>query len=377
MIFKRTTPYSVEPTPNPGPDLDPRILEQATQSFKHTILFNELSPNTRIPDATQPLKRAPLFFEPILSPGPVLDNTTIEKATQSIEHTLFGIEPTLDSSLRSDTDTLEEITEFFERTPSLVEPTPDPSHVSDATTLEEATHSLKESAWKFQSLSSALDRSSSPTTPESRFRCASFDTLFSAILYKFLDGSIKQIRDGDRITDDDLATICAAIASSPLDSQVLIYAALRTIPASIKEAFGCAPWSWEAVRYEDTSQTDVSPATGVYAYHLTNINDGEEQDLYVGQTTRSFAMRWDEHDRYRRDTKSPKIPLWIFYARLKDIPPKDTHIFILADIGIFQGHTQAHKTIATLLEAAFVVFFDSYDYGSAMNFTGITPFPRL
>ena len=160
---------------------------------------------------------------------------------------------------------------------------------------------------------------------------------------------------------DALASICAAIANSPVHRSALVQVALESIPFSVKEAFGRPPWSWEAAKYrEETSPVTLNAATGVYAYHLTKINNEEgEQNFYVGQTTKNFADRWATHARLRKAEKRPKRYSSKFYGNLKLTRPKNIRIFILADISVFQEDVLAHKVMARILEAGFCVFFDS------------------
>lgn len=196
--------------------------------------------------------------------------------------------------------------------------------------------------------------------PQIRSCSDHFDFLFSAILYKFLDGATRQVQDGGRAMDESLASICAAIASSLVDRCALVQVALESIPFHIKEAFGSSPWSWQAVRYvEETTHRNYDSATGVYAYHLTKINNGGEQNFYVGQTTKSFASRWAAHARHRKATKRPKKYSATFYGNLKLTKPKNINIFVLADISVFQEDVLAHKAMAMILEAGFCVFFNS------------------
>jgi hypothetical protein len=160
--------------------------------------------------------------------------------------------------------------------------------------------------------------------------------------------------------DEAIASVCAAIACSPADRSTLVQVALESIPFSIKEAFGKAPWSWETVNYiEKTTPMILHSATGVYAYHLTKINKEDRQNFYVGQTTNSFARRLAAHDGRRKAERRPKIYSSKFYGNLKLTKPKDIHIFILADISVVQEDVLAHKVMAIILEAGFCVFFDS------------------
>lgn len=197
-------------------------------------------------------------------------------------------------------------------------------------------------------------------TPEIRARSAHFDVLFSTILYGFLDGATKQVQDRGRAMDDAQASICAAIARSPIDRSALISVALESIPFPIKEAFGCPSWSWQAVSYSETTiPTTLSSGTGVYAYYLTKINQEEKQDIYIGQTTSNFASRFATHARRRKAEKRPKKYSSKLYGNLKLTRPKNIKILILADISIFQEDVLAHKMMARILEACFCVFFDS------------------
>lgn len=197
--------------------------------------------------------------------------------------------------------------------------------------------------------------------PQIQSRSAHFDLLFSAILYNFLDGATKQVQDGGSAMDEALASIYAAIACSPADSCALVQVALETIPLPVKEAFGVPPWSWQVVRYiEGTRLMAFDSATGVYAYHLTKINKTDNQNFYVGQTTKNFASRWAAHARHRTATKRPKKYSSTFYGNLKLTRPKDTNVFILADTSVFQEEVLAHKAIARILEAGFCVFFNSF-----------------
>ena len=197
-------------------------------------------------------------------------------------------------------------------------------------------------------------------TPQSGSRVAHFDFLFSAILNNFLDGATRQIQGKSRAMSKEMASICANIACSPADCCALIKVALKSIPFSIKEAFGRPPWSWQLVgNMKDATHKTLGLATGVYAYHLTNINSQDEQNFYVGQTTRSFASRWAEHARHRKAAKRAEESSSNFYTNLKMTRTKDINIFILADISNFQEDVVAHKVMAGILEAGFCVFFDS------------------
>lgn len=119
-------------------------------------------------------------------------------------------------------------------------------------------------------------------SPQTRSRIANFDVLFSAILKKFLNGAKKQIQGGSQPRSESMASICAAIACSPADRGALIQVALKSIPFSVKEAFGRPPWSWQLVgNIKDATLRNLDSATGVYAYHLSNINKKDEQVLYV------------------------------------------------------------------------------------------------
>lgn len=197
-------------------------------------------------------------------------------------------------------------------------------------------------------------------TPEIRARSAHFDVLFSTILYGFLDGATKQVQDRGRTMDEAQASIYAAIARSPTDRSALVHVALETIPFSIKEAFGCPSWSWQAVNYGGkTTPTTLSSATGVYAYHLTKINQEDKQEFYIGQTTNNCASRFATHARRRKAEKRPKKYSSKFHGNLKLTRPKNINILVLADISVFQEDVLAHKMMARILEACFCVFFDS------------------
>ena len=197
-------------------------------------------------------------------------------------------------------------------------------------------------------------------TPQIRSRAANFDYLFSAILNSFLDGALEQLRGKSRILSEELAPILAAIACSPADSCALMNVALKSIPFAVEEAFGRPPWSWQDVaNKKDIAQTYLETATGVYAYHVTNINKGTEQIFYVGQTIKNFAKRWAEHARRRKATKRPKLFSSKFYGKLKLTRPRDIHIFVLADVSVFQEDVAVHQVMATVLEAGFCVFFAS------------------
>ena len=196
--------------------------------------------------------------------------------------------------------------------------------------------------------------------PQSASRVAHFDFLFSTILNNFLDGATRQIQDKSQPPSAELVSICADVACSPADSCALIQLALKSIPLSVKEAFGRPPWLWQLVEnIKEATQKTLGSATGVYAYYLTNINGQEEQNLYVGQTTRSFASRWAEHARCRKATERPDEFSSMFYQNLKMTRPENINIFILADIGKFQEDVVLHKVMAGILEAGFCVFFDS------------------
>ena len=47
------------------------------------------------------------------------------------------------------------------------------------------------------------------------------------------------------------------------------------------------------------------------------------------------------------------------YENFKLTRPKNTAIFVLADISIFKDDISAHKFLARILEASFCVFFNS------------------
>ena len=196
--------------------------------------------------------------------------------------------------------------------------------------------------------------------PQYGSRVAQFDFLFSTILNNFLDGATRQIQDESQAPSAELVSVCADVACSPADSCALIQLALKSIPFSVKEAFGRPPWSWQLVEnIKEVKQTTLGSATGVYAYHLTNINKEDEQNIYVGQTTRSFASRWAEHARCRKATERPEKFPSTFYQKLKMTTPEDMNIFVLADISNFQEDVVIHKLMAGILEAGFCVFFDS------------------
>ena len=220
---------------------------------------------------------------------------------------------------------------------------------------------MRESLWRCKGNTSKANSPPASLTPQARSRSAHFDFLFSAILSNFLDGATKQVQDGGgQAMCKALASICAAIARSPTERSTLIQVALESIPFSIKEAFGSPPWSWQAVGYvKETTETSLESASGVYAYHLTKINRGDEQNFYVGQTTKNFANRFWDHARCRKAHKRPKHFSSTFYGNLKLTRPRDINIFILADISVLQEDVLAHKVMATILEAGFCVFFDT------------------
>ena len=231
----------------------------------------------------------------------------------------------------------------------------------DAKAVDDAIESMRNCLWRCKDNPSVTNIPTASVTPQISSRSAHFDFLFSAILYNFLDGATKQVQDGGQVMCDALAVICAAIACSPLDKSALVRVALASIPSSVKVAFGHPPWSWQAVKYvEETSPIKANAATGVYTYHLTKINNKEdEQNLYVGQTTKNFANRWAAHARRRKAEKRPKIYSSKFYGNLKLTRPKNINILILADISVFQEDVLAHKVLAIILEAGFCVFFNS------------------
>lgn len=177
---------------------------------------------------------------------------------------------------------------------------------------------MRQSLWRCKGHPPITNSLPASLMPQASSRSAHFNFLFSAILYSFLDGATTQVQDGGRAMYGALASICAAIARSPTDRSNLIQVALESIPFSIKEAFGSPPWSWRAVRYiNETTQTNITSATGVYANHLTKINKGDEQNFYVGQTTKSFANIFYDHARRRKAQKRNKKFSSAFYGNLK------------------------------------------------------------
>ena len=229
--------------------------------------------------------------------------------------------------------------------------------------MEEAIQSMRESLWRCKGNPSIANSQPAALTPQARCRSAHFDFLFSTILDNFLDGATKQVQDGGRAMCEALASICAAIARSPIERSNLRQVALESIPFPIKEAFGSPPWSWQAVGYMDylkeTTETSLNSVTGVYAYHLTKINKRDEQNFYVGQTTKNFVDRFWDHARHRKAHKRPKNFSSKLYGNLKLTRPRDINIYILADISVLQEDILAHKVMATILEAGFCVFFDT------------------
>ena len=143
---------------------------------------------------------------------------------------------------------------------------------------------MRQLFWRYEDNPSIKNTEPASVPPQTMSRSADFDLLFSTILCNFLDGAAKQVQGGGRAMDEALASICAAFARSPADRSALIKIALESIPFSVKEAFGRPPWSWQAVRYiGETTPTTLNSATGVYAYHLTKINNKEgEENFYVG-----------------------------------------------------------------------------------------------
>ena len=209
---------------------------------------------------------------------------------------------------------------------------------------------------------------------QSGSRVAHFDFLFSTILNNFLDGATRQIQDGSQAMCEEMASICADIACSPADSCALIQVALKSIPFSVKEAFGRPPWSWQLDgNIKEATQTTLDSATGVYAYHLTNINKQDEQNFYVGHTTKSFASRWAEHARLRKATERPNKSSSMFYRNLKMTRPEDIKIFILADTSNLQEDVVVHKVMARILEAGFCVFFDSLGHKNSPGSHEVMP----
>ena len=205
-----------------------------------------------------------------------------------------------------------------------------------------------------------IKTSTTSVMPQPGSRVAHFDSLFSTILNNFLDRATRQIQDEGQARSAELVSICADMACSPADCCALIQLALNSIPMSVKEAFGRPPWSWQLVgSIKEATQKTLGSATGVYAYHLTNINEEDEEEFYVGQTTRSFASRWAEHARCRKATERPDKFTSMFYQNLKMTRPENISIFILADISNFQEDVVVHKVMAGILEAVFCVFFDS------------------
>ena len=226
--------------------------------------------------------------------------------------------------------------------------------------VDNTTQSIRQSLWSHLGHSSMTKPPPISVMPQSGSRVAHFDFLFSTILNNFLDGATRQIQDGSQAMSEEMASICTNIACSPADRCALIQVALNSIPLSVKEAFGRPRWSWQlGGNIKEATQTTLDSATGVYAYHLTNINEQDQQNFYVGQTTRSFASRWVEHAIRRQATKRPKKFSSLFYENLKLTRPKDISIFILADISSFQEDVVVHKVMARILEAGFCVFFDS------------------
>ena len=191
---------------------------------------------------------------------------------------------------------------------------------------------MRQLFWRCKGNQSMTNTRSASPPPETWSRSANFNFLFSTILCNFLDGAITQVQDSGRAMHEELASICAAIARSPEDRSALIQIALESIPFSVKEAFGSPPWSWQAVRDTgETSPVDLTSATGVYAYHLMNINNKEgEQNLYVGQTTSNFARRFATHATNRKSFKRPKLYSSKFIGNLKLTRPKNINIVILS-----------------------------------------------
>ena len=211
--------------------------------------------------------------------------------------------------------------------------------------------------------SSMTETSPTSIIHQSGSRVAHFDFLFSTILNNFLNGATRQIQGESQVMHEEMASICAIIACSPADRCAFIQVALKSIPFSVKEAFGRPPWWWPFVgNIKEATQTTLDSTTGVYAYHLANINNQDKQKFYVGQTTRSFASRWTEHAIRRKATERPKKFSSKFYENLKMTRPKDIKILILADISSFQEDVVVHKVMARILEAGFCVFFDSLQH---------------
>ena len=233
----------------------------------------------------------------------------------------------------------------------------------DSLAVDNTTQSMRQSLWRYVGHSSMTKTSPISVMPQSGSRVAHFDFLFSTILNNFLHGATGQIQGKSQAMNEEMASICANIACSPADSCALIQLALKSIPFSVKEAFGRPPWLWPLVgNMKEATKTTLGSATGVYAYHLRNINKQDEQIFYVGQTTRSFASRWTEHARHRKTMERPKKSSSRFYGSLKMTRPKDISILILADVSSFQEDVMIHKVMARILEAGFCVFFDSLQH---------------
>ncbi|KAM0798256.1 hypothetical protein BDR22DRAFT_964834 [Usnea florida] len=216
----------------------------------------------------------------------------------------------------------------------------------DSMAIDNTTLSLRQFLRRYMGHSSMAKTTPDPVMPQSGSRVAHFDFLFSTILNNFLNGATGQIQGKSQAMNEEMASIYANIACSPADSCALVQLALKSIPFSVKEAFGRPPWVWPLVgNTKEASQTTLDSATGVYAYHLRNINNQDDQKFYVGQTTRSFASRWTEHAIRRKATQRPKKFSSKFYENLKMTRPKDISILILADISSFQEDVVVHKHI--------------------------------
>jgi hypothetical protein len=223
------------------------------------------------------------------------------------------------------------------------------------------------------------------TTPDMRAICQ-FEQDFSPILAAIVRESHRSYNNKDRAyerehspIEEKAARIVATTTKTEDKQDSFIGLCLDMVPVDVKRNYGTNEWSRKTAHDTAASNPPDLDIIGGYGCHLDEVREQHlGEDFYVGQILDSILSRWERHEYLlTRSLESLKrmypkgVPC--FYRKGQLRTPKQITKILMFDVSRFRDDIAARATMATVLEAAFCIYFNTfqinrYDSSKALEF---------
>jgi hypothetical protein len=172
------------------------------------------------------------------------------------------------------------------------------------------------------------------------------------------------------------AQIIRNITSTAAKKTSLIQLLLDLVNPAVKGEYGKEGWPFgTATKVAAKSSVDISNAIGVYGFDFDKVDQlGWSEDYYVGQSLGPMKLRWSAHLRFFKMStarleeawpKSKKVP--VLYRNGHRRTEKQIGCCVLADLSRFDEDQIMSSILATIFEAAFCIFFGSFQINNYDN----------